>query len=227
MKIGVAIPCYIGHINKLFDLLNSIEKQTILPDKVVVSCSSTKELHIQTNYSFPVSIIITPDKKNAAENRNIAASNLLDMDYITFFDADDLMHPERIEILHKVINDYQTEFIAHNFYLDNEIEFPNLPHIDIAHLELRQNQLIPAPSGCITHIDYYDDFIYRIHHSQVTIKTNLFHKTKFPEEAEFYAREDSVFCNRCLQDANVKNTYIINKLSYYRQSGTMDLYNNE
>ena len=37
MKIGVAIPCYYGHIQRLYDLLDSIEKQTIIPDKVVVS----------------------------------------------------------------------------------------------------------------------------------------------------------------------------------------------
>ena len=41
MKIGVAIPSYYGHITRLFDLLDSIENQTVLPDKVVVSCSST------------------------------------------------------------------------------------------------------------------------------------------------------------------------------------------
>jgi hypothetical protein len=42
MKIGVAIPCYYGHIDQLFFLLDSIEKQTILPDKVSVSCSSSQ-----------------------------------------------------------------------------------------------------------------------------------------------------------------------------------------
>ena len=41
MKIGVAVPCYYGHIQRLYELLDSIEKQTILPDKVVVNSSST------------------------------------------------------------------------------------------------------------------------------------------------------------------------------------------
>jgi GT2 family glycosyltransferase len=43
MKIGIAIPCYNGHVELLFKLLNSIQNQTILPNKVVVSCSSTRE----------------------------------------------------------------------------------------------------------------------------------------------------------------------------------------
>jgi glycosyltransferase involved in cell wall biosynthesis len=111
MKIGVAVPCYIGHVNQLLHLLDSLENQTVLPDKVVVSSSSTEELHICKKYSFPLAIITCINKKNAAENRNIAASKLLDMDYITFFDADDIMHPQRIEILHKVINENQSDII--------------------------------------------------------------------------------------------------------------------
>ena len=82
MKIGVAIPAYIGHINRLFELLDSIEKQTRLPDKVVVSCSSTREFNNKT-YSFPLQIILTEERQNAAQNRNIAASNLMDMDFVS------------------------------------------------------------------------------------------------------------------------------------------------
>ena len=110
MKIGVAIPAYIGHINRLFELLDSIEKQTRLPDKVVVSCSSTREFNNNKTYSFPLQIIVTEERQNAAQNRNIAASNLMDMDFITFIDADDIMHPQRVEVLLKVFEVYDVEF---------------------------------------------------------------------------------------------------------------------
>ena len=39
--IGVAIPCYIYHLQKLKILLDSIQAQTLKPTHVVVSCSST------------------------------------------------------------------------------------------------------------------------------------------------------------------------------------------
>jgi hypothetical protein len=221
MKIGVAIPCYVGHIDKLFNLLNSLEKQSVLPDKVVVCCSSTKEIQNKNNYSFQLAIIICLDKKTAAENRNIAASILLeDMDYITFFDADDIMHPERIEVLHKVINENNSDVILHNFYYNHELDIrEGFPCIE--NIEIRNNTLIPAPSGCVTHIYGYHDSIDRIHHGQVTIKKDLFYTVKFPEEPEFYSREDSIFCNRLLQIENIKNTYIINKLSFYQPSSTL------
>ena len=63
MKIGVSIPCYYGHISHLTNLLDSIENQTRQPDKVVVSCSSTKELFETKQYSFPLEIIITEEHK--------------------------------------------------------------------------------------------------------------------------------------------------------------------
>ena len=77
MKIGVAIPCYYGHIERLYDLLDSIEKQTILPTKVVISSSSTSKFTLNKTYSFPLSVIITVGKQNASKNRNIAALNLM------------------------------------------------------------------------------------------------------------------------------------------------------
>ena len=95
--IGIAIPCYIGHLDKLKVLLKSIEDQTVLPDKVVVSCSSTKREHIdidESEYTYPLMIITHEHKMNASQNRNCAASHL-DTDIITFFDADDIMHVQR------------------------------------------------------------------------------------------------------------------------------------
>jgi glycosyltransferase involved in cell wall biosynthesis len=116
MKIGVAIPCYYGHIDQLFILLDSIEKQTILPDKVVVSSSSTQSFENKKTYSFPLEIIVTEEKQNAARNRNVAVSKLQDMDYITFIDADDVMHPQRIEVLLEVFKKEDSDIILHNFY---------------------------------------------------------------------------------------------------------------
>ena len=101
MKIGVAIPCYVGHLDKLLNLLDSIDNQTRLPDKVVVSCSSTIDHQVFPNYKFPFEIVYDEAKKNTAQNRNIAAERLLDNDAISFIDADDIMHPQRIEFIER------------------------------------------------------------------------------------------------------------------------------
>lgn len=218
MKIGVAIPCYIGHIQALFDLLDCIENQTRIPDKVVVSCSSTETFpEIVKKYHFTLEIIVTPQKKNAAENRNIAASKLTDMDYITFFDADDIMVPQRIEILLKVFEEHQPDIILHN-YFDNVINKVNM----MINLEnnVRINHLIQAPSGCITQPPGYNDKIDKIHHSQVTVKSFILDEIKFSEEPEYINIEDCVFCYKVFSLPNIKNAYIKSELSYYRSSNS-------
>jgi glycosyltransferase involved in cell wall biosynthesis len=218
MKIGVAIPCYYGHINNLFCLLDSIDSQTIVPNKVAVSCSSTDKLDIVKKYNFELDIFVTNEKLNAAQNRNNAISKLLDMDYVTFIDADDIMHPQRIEILLKTIHDYDSDVILHNYqtepYSDQNI-FESIENIVV-----RTKTLIKSWSGCITHISGYDDRIDKIHHSQVTVKNWILHIIKFPEEPEFHFKEDCVFCYRVFSLPNIKHAYISNNLTYYNQSRT-------
>jgi glycosyltransferase involved in cell wall biosynthesis len=219
MKIGVAVPCYYGHIERLYELLNSIEKQTILPDKVVVSSSSTSVFKFNKDYSFPLEVIVTEYKQNASKNRNIAASKLNDMDYITFIDADDIMHPQRIEFLLKGFQTYDSDIILHNYFnlTQGTIDsfFNNFEEINI-----RTYTLVQSLSGCITQINGYSDNVDKIHHSQVTIKKGIFQQVQFPEEPEFNRKEDCVFCYRVFSLPNIKHAYIQNELSYYNPSCT-------
>jgi hypothetical protein len=225
MKIGAAIPAYIGHIKGLFKLLDSIQNQTVIPDKVVVSCSSTKKSDLELDcyfekvkhYSFYLEIITTEEKKSAAQNRNIAASKLTDMDCITFIDADDIMHPQRIEILLKVFQEYDSDIILHNYFVHVTFENIIFNKIENSDINVRINSLRQHWSGCIEHINYVEE---GIHHSQVSVKNEVFNKIKFPEEIEFNRKEDCIFCHRVFNLPDIKNAYIANKLSYYAPSNT-------
>ena len=221
MRIGVAIPCYNGHISRLYDLLESIEKQTILPDKVVVSSSSTSELKCDKKYSFSLEILITENKQNASKNRNVASSALPDMDYITFMDADDIMHPQRIEFILKGFQTHDSDIILHNYFESTKGTIENFFEIKQEILNTRTHTLIRSGSGCITHIPGYSDRVDKIHHSQVTVKREIFEQVQFPEEREFNRKEDSVFCYRVFSLPNIKHAYIQNELSYYKASNTI------
>jgi len=95
MRLGVCIPCYKDHIKYIQQCLESIENQTRKPDVVSISFSEVTEPPVLSNFSFPIEIITTPEKQCQGKNRNTAASKI-DVDVLSFFDADDIMHPNRL-----------------------------------------------------------------------------------------------------------------------------------
>ena len=118
MRIGVCIPCYAPHILYLQSTLASIEQQVRKPDIVSISISSYKDSEqIDTSkYSFPVVITSTSEKQCAGKNRNVAAEAIASqVDILSFFDADDLMHPRRLEILEKHFIEHKLDSCIHYF----------------------------------------------------------------------------------------------------------------
>jgi glycosyltransferase involved in cell wall biosynthesis len=217
MKIGVAIPCFIKHIDKLYNLFESINNQTRLPDHVVVSCSSSKPndfLKIYENrsqYKFPFIIVATEERRNAAQNRNRAAS-YLKTDIITFFDADDIMHPQRLEVIEYTFS-LPVDVLLHSYFKGDECdqEFPTITNVNPI-----LNELSIAPSGCIV-LGYLD---YRIHHGQVTVTKSVFDKVKFPEDESYETREDCAFCVEVFRIPNIQSAYSLYPLSKYYESRT-------
>jgi glycosyltransferase involved in cell wall biosynthesis len=217
MKIGIAIPCFIKHIDKLYNLFESINQQTRLPDQVVVSCSSSKPDDLSkiyeniSHYKFPFIIVAAEERKNAAQNRNKAAS-YLNTDVITFFDADDIMHPQRIQAIEYAFY-LSVDVLLHSFFEGNECdqEFPK-----ITNFNPMLNVLSIARSGCIT-FNYRN---YRIHHGQVTVTKAVFDKVKFPEDESYETREDCVFCVEVFRIPNIQSGYFEYPLSKYYESRT-------
>ena len=213
MRIGVAIPCYKYHIPVLKRCLDSIEHQTRKPDEVVVVCSSSKPTDIPAfQYSFPLRVIPRPERRNAAENRNLAAA-VLTTDILCFFDCDDTMHPQRIEFLAKVFQETRGDICLHSFYEKEEVEQP-YPHIQTP--IVIQNRLRRAPSGCAI---VEGDHSARIHHSQVTVTKFIFSRVQFKEDISHERREDAVFCGDVLSMPGVQSMYIQNPLSKYYMEG--------
>jgi glycosyltransferase involved in cell wall biosynthesis len=207
MKIGVAIPCYIKHIPNLLILLDSIEAQTRKPEVVSISCSSTHyhQFPILKTYSFLIRVKLHLDKKSPAENRNIAADNL-DTDIISFFDADDIMHPRRIELLEYAFLE-PCDIVLHSFIseIESEKEFPIIDTINI-----KRNQLRQCKSGCIVL-----DYIATIAHGHVTVRKTIFNIVRFPEEVCYYFKEDCIFCHRVFDILDIKTAYLSHPLSRY------------
>jgi len=218
--IGIAICAYKGHIPQLKTLLESIEKQTKKPDMVIVSCSSSEPNSVPYRanmYSFPLIVITHRDKKNAAQNRNFAA-RLLQTDIICFFDADDIMHPQRIEIIHNCFTIHDCKIFLHNTSLYDPTISVNDVFTKYDAVEYIINRLGVCPYGTtILHKDVPNMLIANGH---VSISTDIFSYIQFNDTEEYYGREDTKFCTDVIRTFPIQTAYCNSILSYYIPSRT-------
>lgn len=105
MKLAICIPCVNGHRQLLIHTIKFIQAQTRAPDLIVISISNylpNPALDIDISGSvIPITVITTPKKLFAGANRNIAAAEAVKngATHLSFFDADDIMHPQRLECI--------------------------------------------------------------------------------------------------------------------------------
>ena len=213
--IGVAIPCYKGHIEALKYLLDSIEGQTRKANKVVVSCSSCEASDIPPSYyhySFPLRIITHSEKRNSAQNRNTALSHL-DTDLITLMDADDQMHPQRLEIIEYCFQNSNIELLVHFYETRADRDFVKY---DTFPFEL--NKLYVCPWRSVQHINYPRGDI--IHNSQVSLRRKTLEKVKYREGEAYFGRDDALFVGDIILLYPNTNAYCPLRLSKYVPSRT-------
>ena len=111
-KISIIIPCHYKHFQYIDQLLQMYNKQSMIPTEIiVVLCESTKiSENIIDNaenkkYKYNLKIIRIKEKSAAGKNRYIGTKEAIG-DIIIFQDADDLPHPQRIEIIQRCFKQY-------------------------------------------------------------------------------------------------------------------------
>lgn len=134
-SVSVLIPYYNARLT-IERAINSIVKQTMLPDEVIIidDCSIDKEtdgvLHkIKEKYSGYFRVVLLKTEKNmgpgSARNRGWEAAKSR---YVAFLDADDAWHPQKIEIQYKIMeNDATIKISCHRILVevnyDSKISF--------------------------------------------------------------------------------------------------------
>jgi len=209
-SIGIAICCYKGHIPHLGRLLNSIQDQTRLPDQVVVSCSSSSDDDIPykaSDYGFPLTIITHSEYKNASQNRNTAAAALT-TDIVSFFDADDTMHPQRLQFIDQCFGNHDIKIFLHNGFVRLSEPFEHY----VSYYCLF-NVLYRCPWGSTKIHSNLDEVMIFNGHS--TVRREVLQDIQFREEAEFHGREDTIFCTDVITRYPYQTAYCHNKLSNY------------
>lgn len=208
--IGIAIPCYEPHHHLLYGLFDSIAAQTRKPDRIVVSCSSWKidkrKDHVYNG--IPITILYAKRRIVQAENRNIAA-RLLNTDIISFIDADDLMHPKRLEFILAGFEKAGCDVIVHSY--QNSKYSRTIPFEEETEVRLTDDVIVKSPSqpGCM-----FENGEQPFHHAHIGITREAFSKFQYPIEQRYYRIEDSVYLATLLQNG-MKIRYLDNKLSQY------------
>ena len=110
VKVSVVVPCAPRHARLLEPLMALLDRQTSRPNEVVIAGTTTR----LAARSFPIRIVATEPRANAARNRNAATSRATG-DVICYQDADDVPHTQRIEIVRRLFERFDVEHLMHAF----------------------------------------------------------------------------------------------------------------
>ena len=173
LKTSVIIPCVPKHVQHLKELLHAYACQTVVPDEMVIALSqcddvSKNELHALQTYSWPfiVKIIKTKKKCSAGANRNRAYRHATG-DLILAQDADDIPHPQKIELIKYIFEHYKVDHMLHGW----------VPSVD-EFVTYKKNNV------CAYYCVHLDRVKHHIHHANVCALRMVFQKVKWPEHFE-------------------------------------------
>lgn len=198
MKIAVIIPCWIEDLDKLALLFDSIEKQTRRPDLVFLRVSSIpKEYTLEIpKITFPLIVDTIEKQQSAAENRNHGILNVSDeYDILSFFDSDDLMHPQRLEYLEKAFIESKYDAILHDYIAEELENFEGWPDIEYK-------------------LEKYDNHS-KTANGHISIRNNVKQNILFPTDKLTIGKGDTVFIKGIIE-LNYTIGFINGRLSFYR-----------
>lgn len=245
MTVSVFIPTtpnYIKYLNSILDAY--INDSTVKPDEIVVSISNYKEIdnvlmeNLIKKFNH-VKFILHENILLAGPNRQ-CANKYCDSDIIIYQDSDDLPHPQRVEIIKYVFNNYDIVHLNHSYYnLTEEIiktnknKLPNSEKIvlcDIKYMGSDELYKIHLPNGkleeCTNITNYYGYGVnYPVHAGAVAIKKDVLKYVMWKNRDElkyspqwfnrlYKGAEDYEFCVECLKYFN-KSMIIDSKIYYY------------
>jgi hypothetical protein len=118
VPISVIIPATAGRIPQISKLLESIAKGSRLPKEVILSISSVSRfsrLALPRFRNLSVTVLRSPDKKNAAQNRNLAAFRA-SMPVIASVDSDDVVGSDWMDTIFFLFNATNTDALVHKWF---------------------------------------------------------------------------------------------------------------
>lgn len=217
MKISIIIPCTSKHILYLENLIKIYEKQTVIPDEIVIIISGI-EMSFNTQselFSKKIEVIIKvfPEKRFAGINRKTGAF-MATGDILIFQDADDLPHNQRVEVIKNIFEKEKCFHLLHGWEYDNNINLD----IDNIKTYLSKDVFIVKRKKLLRSFMYTCSYknINRIHNGAFSIDKRIINKIEWSDKRKGQDLET----NYNIINAFPKSSFVIasNKLYKYRNN---------
>ena len=112
MKTSIFVPCIQKHTRYIRDVVTAYCRGTVKPDEIIVfisgarsDCVVTRKSHVEINREDP--FLAGPARQMAEE--------LCSGDIILYQDADDMPHPQRVEIVKQYFERYDIVHLTHSY----------------------------------------------------------------------------------------------------------------
>lgn len=225
MNISLVIPCIPEDHDSLIKVIDAYKNGSIQPNEYIISYSNcskqdSKKLDdLEAMFSnINLKLLRVDQLLNRAENRNNGAK-YAKWDIISFNDADDIPHPQRIEIIKYCFDNYNIDALLHSYLLSECIgksidhctfcrrkSINIFEHYDLNNLSLIHDNIVRQltfPSSDIlpnvkSIIAFNGEKQINIHHGHISIKKKVFDKVKF--NRKFIRGQDSLFCQNVLYE---------------------------
>lgn len=179
--------------------LESIRRQTFLPKAVILVVSNTNRSSsdIQnelTHFLGPVQLKVKVHRARLmqSEGRNVATSYTTS-DLVSFMDADDFSHPQRLEIITREFSRHKKLRMCLHEYVTGTAETASWFARKFSLSELRRvkgTRYLCKAELMSRHQPHLDLLV---HHAHVTVRKEVFTRHLFDETAAAYRIEDSLF----------------------------------
>ena len=223
MKISLCITCYDQDYHHVESRLAGLKQQTRYPDEVLVVASGLEKLEVSDSnvkvYTFPARMLA-----GAARNKG---GELATGDVVCFCDADDPMHPQKIEVVGRVFENKEIDALLHNYGLNSpnfapiantdEIETGQITEVD-ERWEKVQNYVFDPhrdiPRTCVVSPPKYSD--QPVCHGHVSAKKEVFMDIKYRED--MWLGEDGDFCQSIVKSPKYSLYYTpLSLINYYTE----------
>lgn len=210
-ELTVVIPAIYSDLstNALSGTLASIRQQTHLPDEIIVrvsSCNETlqtrevKRLHSVVQ-PIRLRVLSTRDQQNPGQNRNVASA-VATGDFVSFFDSDDVMHPERIHIIRKLfMRNPSLDIVIHCFATSKTQEtWSKVNVLAISYVGktvVCENERRSRAAGTLWLDHSGSGFRHTITHGHVSVRRSVLEHHQFGDAR---TGEDCVFVRNVLQE---------------------------